>query len=232
MGIARTYAVTLRELLEANGITEAHILHPGDELIIPASGQRPTPTAVPSEIVHIVQRGDRLEDIVERYNVSETRIRQANDLSAEDAIQAGDELIIPLDLSPTPEALAEPTATHTPTPGPAYAAPQLLYPADDETVTGKDAAVILQWASVGILQENEWYALQVDYLGERPGGQESELTVYTRVTSWRLPAEWYPGPGAGQSRFLWKVDVVRNREGMEEPTVISAPSFVRHFDWK
>ena len=31
---------TLRELLAANDISEAHILHPGDELIIPASGPK------------------------------------------------------------------------------------------------------------------------------------------------------------------------------------------------
>jgi LysM repeat protein len=232
MGIARTYAVTLRELLEANDITEAHVLHPGDELFIPASGQRPTPTVPPSQVIHVVQSGDLLRDIATRYAVSEARIREANGLSAEDAIQVGDELLIPLDPSPTPEATAEPTSTSTPTPGPPYAAPRLLYPADNAKITGPDRAVILQWASVGILGEDEWYALQVDYLGERPDGEESEITVYTRVTSWRLPAEWYPGPDTAQDRFQWKVEIVRKEAESDAPVVISRPSFVRHFRWE
>jgi LysM repeat protein len=248
LGIARNYAVTLRELLAANGISEAHILHPGDELIIPASGQRPTPTPLPDQTIHVVQQGDKLGDIAVRYNISERRIRQANDMAADDAIQVGDELVIPLDNTLTPEAVAAATATSTatstPTPGPPYAAPQLLYPADDAIIKGGDTAVMLQWASVGILLEDEWYALEVDYLGESRSGEETEITVYTRVTSWRLPAEWYPGPDAEQNRFQWKVDVVRRTasqagadamrraRSQERVDLLSTPSYVRHFRWE
>jgi hypothetical protein len=103
---------------------------------------------------------------------------------------------------------------------------------------------MLQWASVGILQEDEWYALEIEYLGERPGDEETRITVYTRITSWRLPTEWYPGPDAEQNRFQWKVDVVRRTKdeqsaevigrarAREEIDLVSTPSHVRHFSWK
>ncbi len=230
LDIAIRYTITLKELLEANEITEAHILHPGEELIIPASARTPTPTVPPSEVTHVVQQGERMSDIARRYNVSESRIRAANGLDPDETIQAGDELVIPL--SVPEEATAAPTTTPTPTPGPPYPAPQLLYPAEDATLWGPDAAVMLQWTSVGILGEDEWYEVHFRYLGERAGGRPGETAVHTRVTSWRVPDEWYPGEDAAQDRFEWKVEVVRVT-GEDAPTeIISTSGFVRRFSWK
>jgi LysM repeat protein/RNA polymerase subunit RPABC4/transcription elongation factor Spt4 len=229
VGIARQYAVTLRELLAANDINEAHVLHPGDELIIPASGQFPTPTGPPSQIVHVVQQGDRLSDIAERYNVTEARIREANELEMNAQIRPGDRLIIPL--NPTPVPTSRPTPTSTPTPGPPYPAPQLLYPAEEAVFEGENTTVMLQWASVGILADDEWYALHLRYLGERTDGPV-EITVHTRITSWRVPAEWYPGKEATQNRFEWQVEVVRAKEAAESPKIVSERGYVRHFAWE
>jgi LysM repeat protein len=232
VGIARQYAVTLRELLAANNINEAHILHPGDELIIPASGQFPTSTPLPSQIVHVVQQGDHLNDLAERYNVTATRIREVNGLDPDDPIRPGDRLYIPLGSTPVPTSMPMPTPTSTPTPGPMYPAPQLLYPAEDAVFKGQETTVMLQWASVGILSDDEWYALHMRYLGERTDDKPVETTVFTHITSWRVPADWYPGQGATQNRFQWKVEVVRVVEQVESPEVISASGYVRHFVWK
>jgi LysM repeat protein len=229
LSIARHYAVTLRELLEANDITEAHVLHPDDELIIPSSGQLPTPTVPPDEIVHVVQAGERVSDIAERYNISESRLRAANGLRADHRVERGDTLVIPLnDGIPTPTPA--PASSATPTPGPPYPAPQLLYPADDATLKGETAAV-LQWASVGILPDNEWYALSMRYLGERADDRPNEITVHTRITSWHIPAEWYPGESAAQNRFEWKVEIVRE-EGGDTPVVLVPAEHVRRFEWE
>lgn len=227
--IARAYAVTLRELLAANDITEAHVLHPGDELIIPSSGQLRTATPLPAQVVHVVQQGDRLSDLAERYNVSANRIRAINELESGDSLRPGDRLVVPLVPTTAPTAL--PTHTPTPTPGPRYPAPQLLYPPDDATFEGQETTVMLQWTSVGILNEDEWYALHVRYLGERADGQPAETEVHTRITSWRLPTEWYPGEQAEQKRFEWKVEVVQQTDAETPPTVISTSGFVRHFAW-
>jgi LysM repeat protein/ribosomal protein L40E len=229
--IARSYAVTLRELLAANELVEADVLHPGDRLIIPSSGQLPTPTPMPSQIAHVVQPGDSLKDLAERYNVTVASILAANEMDADAVISAGDVLVIPLEPLPTAPSLL-PTPTPTATPGPQYAAPQMLYPPDGATIEGQETVIAIQWASVGILDENEWYAVYLRYLGERSGGEPSEITVHTRLTAWRLPAEWYPGQGNELSRFEWKVEVVRIAPGTETEELISKPSHVRRFDWK
>jgi len=230
LDIALTHKVTLKELLEANEITEAHILHPGDELIIPASAHVPTATVTPSEVTHVVQQGEQMSDIAKRYNVSESRIRAANELDPDEPIRAGDELLIPLPVSE--EAASAPTATPTPTPGPRYPAPQLLYPTDDQTFWGPDAAVVLQWTSVGILGEDEWYEVRFRYLGERADNEPNEAIVRTRVTSWRVPQEWYPGEGTAQDRFEWKVEVVQAVREDAPSEIISTSGFVRRFRWK
>ncbi|MFN2131636.1 MAG: LysM peptidoglycan-binding domain-containing protein [Anaerolineae bacterium] len=230
LDIALTYKVTLKELLEANEITEAHILHPGEELIIPTSAQMPTATEPPSEVTHVVQQGEQMSDIAKRYNVSESRIRAANELDPDEPIRAGDELLIPLPVNE--EATSEPTLIPTPTPGPRYPAPQLLYPTDDQTFWGTDTAVVLQWTSVGILGEDEWYEVHFRYLGERPDNEPDEAILRTHVTSWRVPEEWYPGEGAAQDRFEWKVEVVQ-AAGEDAPSeIISTSGFVRRFRWK
>lgn len=230
LDIALSYTITLKELLEANEITEAHILHPGEELIIPASAQVPTATVPPTEVMHVVQQGERMSDIAKRYNVSESRIRTANELDPDEAIRAGDELLIPLQV--TEEATAAPTTAPSPTPGPRYPAPQLLYPAEDATFWGRDAAVMLQWTSVGILEEDEWYEVHFRYLGERSGGRLNEAVVHTRVTSWRVPDAWYPGDVAAQDRFEWKVEVVHATAEDAPPEIISTSGYVRRFRWR
>jgi hypothetical protein len=108
----------------------------------------------------------------------------------------------------------------------------MLYPPDGATIEGQETVIALQWASVGILEQDEWYALDLRYLGERSGGEPSEIVVHTRLTAWRLPAEWYPGEGNEQSQFEWKVQVVRITPGVETPALISKPSHARRFDWQ
>ncbi len=79
----------------------------------------PTPTAspTPAATVHVVQEGEVLAQIAQRYGVSVEAIREANNLTS-DLLRVGQELIIPLP-TPTPADTppsAAPTATTTPTP--------------------------------------------------------------------------------------------------------------------
>jgi len=222
--------VTVDELSKANGISSTSYLHPDDELTIPTKGHIPTPTVPATEIIHRVQEGERLSDIAKRYGVSKERIQLANDMEPDLRIQPGDTLIVPLNPQPSPTPTRTPTATSTP--GPLYSDPQLLYPLDDATFRGADKVVMLQWASVGILNENEWYALCLRYLGKRADGQPSEITIRTRITSWRVPAEWYPGEDASESRFEWAVHVIREVDKETPPTVISSIGDVRRFTWR
>jgi hypothetical protein len=92
--------------------------------------------------------------------------------------------------------------------------------------------VLLQWTSVGILEENEWYALRLRYLGKRLASQPSEITNYAQITSWRVPADWYPGAGAAESGFEWSIVVVRKVDPDKPPEVISPVGEVRKFTWR
>jgi LysM repeat protein len=230
--IARNYGVSVAALSEANELTTTSYLHPDDQLIIPASveGQAPTATVSPDEVVHTVQEGERLSDIAQRYGTSEQELREMNNLEADARVRPGDTLAVPVDNGPTPTAT--PASTSTPTPGPPYAAPHLLYPLHNAELQGADQVVTLQWASAGILEADEWYALTLRYLGSRADGQPSAITIYTRITSWRVPGEWYPGQEASEHRFEWTVQVVRRRDLVMSSAAISPPGEVRRFRWQ
>lgn len=227
-GIARLYGITVAALSEANGLTTMSYVHPGDQLIIPLSPDLATPLP-PSQALHIVQAGEKLDDLARRYNVSEERIREVNGIGAGEQITAGDRIIIPLN----PTATTTPTLTPIPTstPGPRYAAPNLTYPAQDARFDGIDQSIVLQWASVGMLEDDEWYAVYLRYLGERTSERPVEATMYTRATSWRVPIEWHPDADATEWRFQWHVSVVRSQDGQATEATLSPLSQIRRFEW-
>jgi LysM repeat protein len=229
--IARHYEIGVIDLSQANGLTTSSVLHPDDELIIPIPIEGATP-AVPvssNEVLHTVQEGERLSDIAQRYAVSESILMRVNNLETAAAVRPGDTLLIPLLNGPAPAATTAPTAT--PTPGLPYPAPRLLYPQQNAEFSGPGEAVVLQWTSVGILNDGDWYALSLRYLGTRANGQPSEITLYTRITSWRVPEQWYPGTDAPEHRFEWTVQVVHRQDLVAPPTAISLPADLRRFKW-
>lgn len=86
------------------------------------------PTPTPAASVYRVQRGDTVFDIALRYGVTEDDLLAANGLTARDAfvLQPGQELVIPVEATATPETTptdtpaptATPAATNTATPAP------------------------------------------------------------------------------------------------------------------
>ena len=83
--------------------------------------------------------------------------------------------------------------------------------------------------------------------GAAIGTAAAETITQTKVTSWRVPADQYPGEGAAECRFTWSVEVIRQPEAddpqgpsrtgsKENPQetfeVISAPGDVREFEWQ
>jgi hypothetical protein len=108
---------------------------------------------------------------------------------------------------------------------------------------------VLNWASVGILAEDEWYILRVRLMTE-PVYQHP--SVWTKVTSWRVPASLHPSASlrtsSGQALpttgppmeatshlFRWDVTVVRHTgtrpDGEPEGIAISPMSDTRSFFW-
>jgi LysM repeat protein len=255
--IATDYGTTVEAILEVNHIEDPRSLRTGQELIIPLAGSvgGPTPmhgapTAVPrgtEVVIHLVQSGESLLGIALQYDTSVEIIMAANNIADAQWIFAGQELIIPLG-TPTPVPTPTPRPTPTPTPGPPHAAPDLLDPAEGESFRGEEADIVLNWASVGILAEDEWYLLRLRLMTE-PVYQHP--SVWTKTTSWRVPASLHPttlsipseieGLGTDPSMkakshlFRWDVTVVRHTgtrpDGNPDGIALSPMSATRSFFW-
>lgn len=246
LAIASQYNVTVEAILEANPGLNATRLQPNQEIIIPW----PTPTASPTSagtmetggpstaaastvqlatFTYTVQPGDTLLDIALKYGVPVETIRQLNQLRG-DLLQAGQTLILPLP-TPTPTLTPTPGPSPTPTPRPPYEAPVLLSPVN-ETVFDADDPIVLQWTSVGILGEGEWYQVTVVNTSA-PGSAPYRVT--TKTTSLRLPPDLRPSNAAPQT-FQWNVVVVRQAgtysDGSPRYVLLSPTPPSRTFVWQ
>lgn len=220
--IAAEYDLTIDQILALNPEVEPDLIRADDVLLIPAPTPTPGPTSTPEPgaptptpsnfVVHVVESGETLIGIAEQYEVSVDLIRTANDLPpGEETIQAGQSLVVPKGTPvPTPTPTRNPNAT--PTPVPPYPAPPLLNPPDGTIFRGTDEPVLLQWASISVLRDDEWYQLT---LSQPSGGVVSD-TVRTRTTAWRVPEALLDQTNEQVRKFFWQVQVVREeREGEE-----------------
>ncbi|MDW8098301.1 MAG: LysM peptidoglycan-binding domain-containing protein [Anaerolineae bacterium] len=147
--IAARYNVTVRAIMQANGLRNPNVIYVGQELVIPANAEAPAsaPTTPVGERVHIVARGQTLFSIALRYNVTVGELMRANNLRNPNLIYPGQRLVIPSVAAPTalpPEAApAMPTPTlavSTPTPTPGMALPTTPRP-QPEAVTQVTAPI-------------------------------------------------------------------------------------------
>lgn len=244
--IADQFRVDAVDLAQFNGRSVNDILQIGEVLQIPPVNSADRPTS----LEHIVQRGDRLERIAERYGVSVEAIRITNGLSEDHLLLVGETLIIPLGTptppTPTPTDTGTPTTTptttatptitatpwpDTPTPTSGYPAPLLLTPPDGQVIKDQDT-VLLTWASVGALADDEWYVLRL----RLPGDAEQPEGVWTKTTSWRAPADLRPSEDAAEQPLNWQVIVMRLVEtlpdGSRKTEVLSPLSEMRTFYWR
>jgi LysM repeat protein len=109
--IARWYGTTVPALRSANHLL-SDTLMVGQVLVIPPPS--PTSTTYPPERAYVVQTGDQLGYIAQRFGVTIQQIKVANSLTS-DTIRVGQVLSIPLPGASLPTSIPRPTAT----PGPA-----------------------------------------------------------------------------------------------------------------
>jgi len=102
--IATRYNMTLRQVMDLNGITNPNLIYAGQRLIVTpdaASAAAATTTSdlpvsiVASGTTHTVQSGERLSQIAQLYGVSWLAIAELNNISDPNLIEAGQELAIP-----------------------------------------------------------------------------------------------------------------------------------------
>jgi LysM repeat protein len=226
--IAKRYGTTVEALMDANSIEDASNLHAGEKITIV---QPPDFAATMAYETYEVQQGDTLYTIAAKYNMTVAQIKEANGLTS-DRLSVGQKLRIPVGTA-TPTPTLTPSPTLTPTPGLPRPAPALLAPPDGADFTGADTVILLNWASVGILEEDEWYVVEMEPVGTQ---MAQPYLVWTKTTSWRVPAELYGQGSSATQRFRWQV-VIMLQTGVDDGgtrigTEISPLSEARTFTWK
>jgi len=237
----------MKLIMEANDIQRGDFLKVDQMLLIPLTdelrarleGTYKEPTSTPRPPTHVIQEGENLSLIAQRYGTTVERLMAVNNLSNPNMVRVGQELIIPPeDWHPTPTVTPTkirmtPTATPSPTMMTRpirweYAAPILLAPADGAVFVGEGADILLNWASVGILGETEWYVVRIRSVTENAPRIEN---IWTKATSCRIP-KWVHATSNGETQvFRWDVTVVqRPEEGL--PIALSPASLSREFTWK
>ena len=234
--IADIFQVDYRDLLAFNNLTENSVLQVSQKILIPPPTATPTPSATPQDataapapgstgIVHVVQAGETLIGIAQKYGVTVSVILQANQIEDANQIRVGDQLIIPQAsaATTTPGSVVE-------TPQPSYGPVTLLQPLNGSRITGNQRNVLLQWLSAGILNEDETYRLTL----EQVDGDIRYGPVYIKATALHVPLELFPAPDDPHRTFQWAVTIMRQvgvgSDGAPLYAVISPPSS-RIFHW-
>jgi LysM repeat protein len=238
VGLAFRYNVSVRSIIELNNLTPECLLSVGQTLYLP----QPTPTASPpptstlspaeateaacEKVTYTVQADDTLGAIASNYAVDMQAIISYNGMSGPN-IFSGQILIIPL-CARQPTAGPSPTAT----PPPPYPAPNLLLPQDGAAYSLADNSVSLQWASVGVLRENEVYKVTVEDVTEGSGTRT--IVEYVSDTKFIVSAAMRPSESTPHV-IRWWIQVVRKTStsstGQAQYETAGAASSRRVFTW-
>jgi LysM repeat protein len=236
--IASLYNSSVAAIISLNGLNSTCTnLAVGSTIKVP----RPTPTPLPPAtatlepaaatraaceiVVYTVQANDSLSGIAANYGVSMQAIKDFNGLST-DSVMLDQPITIPLCMR-----AATPGPSPTPTTPPPYQAPNLLLPADGAPFTLSNDTVTLQWASVGILRENEAYQVTIEDATAETG---RKTIAYVTDTKYIVPTSFRPQDNIAHIMY-WSVDTVR-QTGTDEGgnpiwSTAGASSPKRGFTW-
>jgi RNA polymerase subunit RPABC4/transcription elongation factor Spt4 len=138
----------------------------------------------------------------------------------------------PTQIPTQPAATATSKPTSTRAAQPPLARPRLLTPNSQEEFRGGGAGIKLSWEPVGVLAENDWYALSVRFLAD---GVVQYNGTWTKETYWVLPGVLYTKAGQRERAFQWDVTVMRQTgnkpDGGRAGVALSATSETRTFFW-
>jgi len=149
----------------------------------PSSTSQPGLPIAATPIVHVVQPGDTLFWIAQKYDVPPERIIEENSLTDPDSLAVGQELIIPQPEAPI-EAVVSPSATQ------AFPASSTPAPAEPTPATPEPTA-ISPGATPGAAPTEEEFELAITDI-VAPGRYEAELVVLAnyggdlRLQGWTL----------------------------------------------
>jgi cell wall-associated NlpC family hydrolase len=124
-GIARRYAADPAAIARANGLSDPFVLQVGRALVVPngkvpgADSSAASDAPSPSTTTYVVQDGDSLVGIADRFGVAPTTLIDANDIADASILQPGQQLTIPIGARPP---VAESAAARLPASGSSRAA--------------------------------------------------------------------------------------------------------------
>jgi LysM repeat protein len=251
-GIAGKYGVALADFLALNQLDENNcLIRVGDKVLIPVptptAGPSPTlapgateqpaqptgasePTAtLPPQIIIQVKSGDTCSEIADQYRITVDTLVQQNGLDANCGLQIGQVLTLTF-ATAAPSISPTPIIAQTPTPRVGYDAPVVTSPQEGAAISETEDVVTLQWLSVGVLKDDEWYVVQV-----QPTGAITVPVFEVKATSIKLTRSIFDGQT--ERSFAWWVQVkqlvnVDAQTGERIYNVMSQPSEVRHFTWR
>lgn len=125
--IADRFNTTTARLIQINRISDPDLVMSGTRLQVPLTAQRSAPSAASAPAVnrnaseHVVQSGENLSLIAERYGTSVSRLVALNQLDDPELVQAGTRLKL---RGTPPAARSTPPTAAKPTPAPSTAAAQ------------------------------------------------------------------------------------------------------------
>jgi len=126
----------------------------------------------------------------------------------------------------TPEGGVPPEPAETEIPGFKYPAPVLIWPEDDSAVPG--VINILQWESVGPLDDDEWYTVRLIF---REQGELVYAGDRVKILEWRVPDRFYYRADGPLLEYSWYVFVERdNPDGSATQLSPEGETFV--FRWE
>jgi len=237
--IALAFNVSTQSIIILNNLPVAcNTLVIGQKLKVP----HPTPTPLPQatntlepaaatlqacdKVYYTVQANDTLSSIAANYAVPMDAIKAYNGLST-DQVYLDMKIIIPLC-----ERAATPGPSPTPTIPPPYPPANLLLPPDGASFTLANDSIILQWASLGTLRDNESYQVTVEDVTDPEGRR---LTEYVTDTKFIVPSSFRPKDNTPHV-FRWWVTVVRQNgsDDQGQPIWVSGgeKSAQRVFSWQ
>ncbi len=187
-------------------------------------------------VTHQVVEGQTIVDIAVNYNTTLEVLAVLNpDISFAGCnfeiqsggpncgplLRVGQTVMVPAP-TPTPTLSPTPSGNETPTPTPTYAAPLIISPPQEANVP--PTAFRLEWVSVGVLQPDEVYLVQVT---DTTAGET--FNDITRSTSLLLPESMIPADG--QVHLIeWTVTVAKpNEAGIYR--VVSGAAETHRFNW-
>lgn len=97
--IAALYSTTVEELLRLNDLPEPNLLYSGQTILVPGRAapppELPPATPPPTANVHVVEEGETLGLIAERYGTTVEVLLELNDLPDPNVVPVGTSLIVP-----------------------------------------------------------------------------------------------------------------------------------------